>query len=93
MPGWFAAAVASHFLAACFLALSVRPGAAQQPPRAAKQVSLSSLTAQGFEVKAAAGTQSGVISTLVLQKDKDVFLCSSVDLSIEPTTFECWPVK
>jgi hypothetical protein len=88
-----AAGLAAAAVAAWLLALPVGPGAAQQPPRAPKPVSLASLTAQGFEVKAAAGTQSGVISTLVLQKDKDVFLCSSVDLSIQPTTFECWPVK
>lgn len=69
-----------------------QPAAAQQP-RQAKLSALSSLVAEGFEVKAATGTQSGVVSTLVLQKDKDVFLCSSKDLSIEPTAFECWPVK
>ena len=79
-------------VAASLLVLAARPGAAQQP-RSPKPVSLSSLTAQGFEIKAATGTQSGVVSTLVLQKDKDVFLCGSADLSIQPTAFECWPVK
>lgn len=84
---------AAGLFAACLLALSARPGVAQQQPRSAKPVSLSSLTAQGFEVKAVAGTQSGVASTLVLQKDKEVYLCAASDLSIQPTTFECWPVK
>ena len=79
-------------IAASLLALASRPGAAQQP-RSPKSVSLSSLTAQGFEVKAATGTQSGVVSTLVLQKDKEVFLCGASDLSIQPTAFACWPVK
>ncbi len=56
-------------------------------------VSLSSLIAQGFEIKGLTGNQSGVVSTLVLQKDKDIYLCDSKDLSIQPTAFECWPVK
>lgn len=72
--------------------LGLRPSAAQQP-RSPKSVSLSSLTAQGFEVKAATATQSGVVSTLVLQKDKDVYLCEAADLSIQPNLFACWPVK
>ena len=79
-------------VAAISLMLFSLPAAAQQP-RQAKLSPLSSLVAEGFEVKAATGTQSGVVSTLVLQKDKDVFLCSSKDLSIQPTAFECWPVK
>jgi len=78
--------------AASLLTVLGQPSAAQQP-RAAKPVPLSSLTGQGFEVKAATGTQSGVVSMLVLQKDKDVYLCGSKDLSIQPTVFECWPVK
>jgi len=79
-------------LAASLSMLFAQAAAAQQP-RLAKLLPLASLLAEGFEVKAATGTQSGVVSTLVLQKDKDVFLCSSKDLSIEPTAFECWPVK
>jgi anti-sigma-K factor RskA len=63
-----------------------------QQPRLAR-VSLSSLTAQGFEIKAVTGNQAGTASTLVLQREKDVFLCASRDLSIDPTSFECWPVK
>jgi len=95
MPGRNGAAAVRLFavlIAASVSALPPRPSAAQQP-RSPKPVSLSSLTAQGFEIKAATGTQSGVVSTLVLQKDKDVFLCGSSDLSIQPTAFECWPVK
>jgi hypothetical protein len=68
-----------------------QPAGAQQT-RLAK-VSLASLTAQGFEVKAAAGNQSGVIQTLVLQKGEQVFFCDSKDLSVEATAFECWQVK
>lgn len=77
---------------ASLLALPWRSSTAQQP-RSPKSVSLSSLTAQGFEIKAATGTQSGVVSMLLLQKDKDVYLCGSSDLSIQPTAFACWPVK
>ncbi len=79
-------------VAASLVAFPWRPSEAQQP-RSPKSVSLSALTAQGFEIKAATGTQSGVVSMLVLQKDKDVYLCGSSDLSIQPTAFECWPVK
>ncbi len=57
------------------------------------KVPLSALTAQGFEVKAAIGSQVGVIQTLVLQKGELVFLCSGKDLSIEPLAFEYWQVK
>jgi hypothetical protein len=71
--------------------LMSQPAGAQ--PSRSPRVSLASLTAQGFEIKAVTGNQSGVVSALVLQKDKDVFLCESKDLSIEPTDFECWPVK
>ena len=70
-------------------ALSAGRGQQLRPAR----VSLSSLTAQGFEIKGLTGNQSGVIGTLVLQKDKEVFLCESKDLSIQPIAFECWPVK
>lgn len=66
---------------------------AQQSRTATKMVSLSSLAAAGFEIKAVTGNQSGVIGTLVLQKGQDVYLCEARDLSIQPTAFECWPVK
>ena len=80
-------------LAASLSILLFSHSAAAQQPRQAKSLPLASLIADGFEIKAATGTQSGVVSTLVLQKDKDVFLCSSKDLSIQPTAFECWPIK
>jgi hypothetical protein len=72
-------------------------GVTSQPPGAVaaplSKVTLSSLTAQGFEIKAVSGNQAGVVGTLVLQREKDVFMCESKDMSIEPTAFECWPVK
>jgi hypothetical protein len=82
----------SLILAGALAASSGSQPAAAQQTRLAK-VSLSSLTAQGFEIKAVSGNQAGVIGTLVLQKEKDVYLCNSRDLSIDPTSFECWPVK
>jgi len=78
-------------LAAGWSSAFSQPAGAQQS-RLAK-VSLASLTAQGFEIKAVTGNQVGTVGTLVLQKDKDVYLCSSRDLSIDPILFECWPVK
>jgi hypothetical protein len=92
MATGYALTGASLIVAAALLSLFCQPAGAQQP-RAIKFVSLSSLTAQGFEIKGLTGNQSGVVGTLVLQKDQDVFLCDSKDLSIQPTAFECWPVK
>ncbi len=83
--------VVAAIVTANMLGLPALPAGAQQT-RLVK-VPLSSLTAQGFEVKAAAGNQAGVIQTLVLQKDEQVFLCDSRDLSIDPVVFECWQIK
>lgn len=80
-------------LAACLVSVSSvvsQPAGAQQP--VTRLIPMSTLTAEGFEIKAATG-QSGVVGTLVLQKDKEVYLCSSKELSIQPSQFECWPVK
>ncbi|MGA7787028.1 MAG: hypothetical protein WCA56_02560 [Xanthobacteraceae bacterium] len=84
--------IMAAILAVSLLSIVPPPARAQQP-RVTKYVSLSSLTAEGFEIKAVAGNQAGVIGTLVLQKGQDVYLCDSKDLSIQPTAFECWPVK
>ncbi len=78
-----AAAAAASLIAQPDGALSAQP----------QKVALSTLTAQGFEIKAVSGNQAGVIGTLVLQKEKEVFMCESRDLSVEPIAFECWPVK
>jgi len=80
-------------VAAVALTLLAQLADAQQPRTATKMVSLSSLAAEGFEIKAVTGNQSGVVGTLVLQKDKDVYFCDAKDLSIQPNAFECWPVK
>jgi hypothetical protein len=93
MPRRFAHVAATLAVAAAGLSLLWHPARAQQPRPLPKLVSLSSLIAQGFEIKGLTGNQSGVVSTLVLQKDKDIYLCDSKDLSIQPTAFECWPVK
>jgi hypothetical protein len=82
----------SLILAAILAAsLFARPAGAQQTRLA--RVALSTLTAQGFEIKAATGNQAGVVQTLVLQKAERVFLCDSKDLSIDPLAFECWQIK
>ncbi|HUI15071.1 MAG TPA: hypothetical protein VL048_16565 [Xanthobacteraceae bacterium] len=85
-----AAALGAAIAAAVAIAQSAD---AQQPRPTTKLIALSSLVAAGFKIKAATGNQSGVVGTLVLQKDKDVYLCDAKDLSIQPTAFECWPVK
>jgi hypothetical protein len=82
--------VATMAAASLLSLISQSPGAVAAP---LQKVTLSSLTAQGFEIKAVSGNQAGVIGTLVLQKEKDVFMCESKDMSIEPIAFECWPVK
>jgi len=84
---------ATLVFAATVSTVLAQTGQTQRPQPAPKLVSLSSLVAQGFEIKGLTGNQSGVVTTLVLQKDKDVYLCEPKDLSIEPTAFECWPVK
>ncbi len=87
----FAKALLAAISLASALTLASQPAGAQLARL--QTVSLSSLIARGFEIKAVTGNQVGVVGTLVLQKDKDVFLCDSKDLSIQPTAFECWPVK
>ena len=86
-----ASLIAAAIVTATVLGVPAQPAGAQQV-RLAK-VPLSALTAQGFEVKAAAGNQAGVVQTLVLQKDEQIFLCDSKDLSIDPVAFECWQLK
>ena len=81
------------FVLAAILAASALAQTAHAQLTRTARVALSSLTAQGFEIKAVSGNQAGVIGTLVLQKEKEVYLCNSRDLSIDPTAFECWPVK
>jgi hypothetical protein len=83
--------ISAAILTASILGLLPRLAGAQQT-RLTK-VPLSSLIAQGFEIKAAAGNQAGVIQTPVLQKGERVFLCDSKDLSIDPVAFECWQIK
>jgi hypothetical protein len=89
----FAPTGATLCVALAAVILLTRLGDAQQPRTTTKMVSLSSLAAAGFEIKAVTGNQSGVVGTLALQKGQDVYLCEAKDLSIQPTAFECWPVK
>jgi len=86
------ATIIAATLAASLSGVLCQPAAAQQPARLAK-VPLSSLLAQGFEIKAMSGNQVGVPTTLLLQRQRDVFLCDAKDLSIEPVAFECWAIK
>ena len=51
------------------LSMREQPGTRPQPPR----ITLTSLTAQGFEIKAATGT--GLDATVFVQGGKDVFIC------------------
>ena len=67
--------------------------AAQQPPHPASQmkaVTLSSLTEQGFEVKAV-GKGEG----LIVQKGKDVFLCTLRLANTSPLSYlsECYAIR
>lgn len=87
------ALIRKGLVVAATLAVSASSSVSQPAAQLLRKVTLSSLTAQGFEIKAATGNQVGTVGTLVLQKEKDVYLCSSRDLSIDPTSFECWPVK
>lgn len=62
-----------HAAATLAAALLCNPVEAQQRPQP-QTVTLSSLTAQGFEIKAAANT-AGSAAQVFLQKGKDVFVC------------------
>jgi hypothetical protein len=86
-----ASLIVAALLTAIMLGLLAQPAGAQQT-RLAK-VPLSSLTAQGFEVKAAAGNQAGVVQTLVLQKANRFFCATAKTFSIDPVAFECWQLK
>jgi chaperone required for assembly of F1-ATPase len=89
----FAPVAVTLVVSAAALALVSDLANAQSLRAATKLIPLASLVAAGFDIKAVTGNQSGVVGTLVLQKDKDVYLCDAKDLSIQPTAFECWPVK
>jgi hypothetical protein len=82
---------AAGFLAAAYIGA---PAAAQQapphPPSQVKAVTLSSLAEQGFEVKAV-GKGEG----LILQKGKDVFLCTLRLANTSPLSYlsECYAIR
>lgn len=84
-------------IAACsaiLLAIGLAGGAAlaQQPerPSALKRISLSSLTAQGFEVKAVTAREA-----LIVQKDKEVYWCTLRLANSAPLSYqsECYSVR
>jgi hypothetical protein len=62
--------------------LAAAAQAQQQRPPQKPTVTLPSLTAQGFEIKAALG------SSLVLQKGKDVWLCDMLTIRSSCTAAE-----
>ncbi len=80
-------------LAACALAavLCCAPAAAQQRDKSAlKRVTLSALTAQGFEVKAVTPRDA-----VVVQKGADVYLCNLRLAETSPLSYQtdCFPVR
>jgi len=65
--------------------ISCRPADAQQ------KVSLSSLTANGFEIK---GTISFTgVAMILVQKDKDVFVCNIFQSKDSSYNSTCFPVR
>jgi hypothetical protein len=64
--------------------LSYKLAKAQQP---AALPTLSSLIAQGFEIKAGVGT-----SSIMVQKGQDLFLCITVNSGTSVQS-QCYPVK
>lgn len=81
-------------VAALTIALAVLcgPAAAQTPERPAgiRTVTLSSLTAQGFEVKAITAREA-----LIVQKDKDVYWCTLRLAQTAPLSYqsECYSIR
>jgi hypothetical protein len=85
-PGLLLAAV----LAAALLG---EPADAQQPAPQPPRVTLTSLTAQGFEIKAVSSAPSN-FQVLFIQKGKDVYACFSGQLGAnEPWKSDCYPVE
>jgi len=78
-------------LAVCAIAavLLCAPAAAQQKP-APKRVTLSSLTAEGFEVKAVTAREA-----LIVQKGPDVYWCTLRLAETAPLSYqsECYSVR
>ena len=68
--------------------ISTDPAAAQQKP-ALKRVTLSALTAQGFEVKAV------IRDSIVLQKGAEVYSCSLRVADTSPLSYQsdCFAVR
>jgi hypothetical protein len=87
-PGFLFAAV----LAAALLggtADAQQPAPQPQPPR----ISLTSLTAQGFEIKAVSSAPSN-FQVLFIQKGKDVYACFAGQLGAnEPWKSDCYPME
>jgi hypothetical protein len=72
------------FFAVLVTTLSYKPAKAQQPT---SLPTLSSLIAQGFEIKAGFGTGS-----IMVQKGQILFLCITVNFGTSVQS-ECYPVK
>ena len=73
------------------LAIATLPAAAQQQQQhSGKRVSLSSLTAQGFEVKAVTAREA-----LIVQKGAEVYWCTLRLANTAPLSYqsECYSVR
>jgi ribosomal protein S12 len=77
------AAVARLALLLASLALAASPASAQQRRPAMKRVTLSALTAQGFEVKAFAPGQA-----LIVQKGAQVYRCNLRVADTSPLSYQ-----
>ena len=54
------------------------------PSEAQEKITLSSLTAQGFEIKTAVLQQSNGVMFTIVQKGKDVFVCLLIQKTFDP---------
>ena len=77
-------------LLAGLLAAAVPAAAQQQQQHSGKRVSLSSLTAQGFEVKAVTAREA-----LIVQKGAEVYWCTLRLANTAPLSYqsECYSVR
>jgi hypothetical protein len=77
---------------AMLLAMMAAPAAAQQRERTAppKRISLSSLTEQGFEVKAVTAREA-----LIVQKGAEVYWCTLHLANTSPMSYrsECYAIR
>jgi hypothetical protein len=86
--------LAYQYAAVLAVVTSCKPAEAQQKPKpveAQQKTTLSSLTANGFEIKGTLSLSS--IYMILVQKDKDAFACNIFPSKDGSYTSACFPIR